>query len=68
MPQKDAREILDVANSLVSGPFWGDIKKMQGLESIWRRRVGSYRIFYDVKAAEKTILVLRVERRTSQTY
>jgi len=41
---------------------------MKGEENVWRRRVGAYRIFYELISKEKTINVFRVERRTSKTY
>ena len=46
----------------------GDIQKMRGKDNVWRRRVGSYRIFYKIETSEKTILVFYLERRTSKTY
>jgi mRNA-degrading endonuclease RelE of RelBE toxin-antitoxin system len=47
-------------------PFSGDIKRLQ--PSGWRRRVGNYRIFYDLLIEEKRIVVTAIERRTSTTY
>jgi len=47
-------------------PFSGDIKRLQ--PSGWRRRVGNYRIFYDLLTGEKRIVVTAIERRTSTTY
>jgi mRNA-degrading endonuclease RelE of RelBE toxin-antitoxin system len=29
-------------------PFQGDIKRLKGQSAAWRRRVGSYRIIYDL--------------------
>jgi len=49
-----------------SDPFSGDIKRLQ--PSGWRRRVGSYRVFYDLLTEEERIVVTAIERRTSTTY
>ncbi|PIQ07418.1 MAG: hypothetical protein COW72_00415 [Candidatus Nealsonbacteria bacterium CG18_big_fil_WC_8_21_14_2_50_37_10] len=43
-------------------------KKMRGEKNVWRRRVGAYRIFYELIQKEKVIHVFWVERRTSKTY
>jgi len=53
---------------LVTNPYSGDFKKILGEENSWRRRIGAYRIFYEIIPQEKTIFVFRIERRTSKTY
>jgi mRNA interferase RelE/StbE len=67
-PKKDAKRILFAIWSLPVDPFEGDIEKMKGEENIWRRRIGAYRIFYEIIPREKIISVYHVERRTSKTY
>jgi mRNA-degrading endonuclease RelE of RelBE toxin-antitoxin system len=47
-------------------PYSGDIKRLQ--PPAWRRRVGSYRIFFDMLPKEKRAVVTAIERRTSTTY
>jgi mRNA-degrading endonuclease RelE of RelBE toxin-antitoxin system len=54
------------AHALENNPFSGAIKRLQ--PPGWRRRVGSYRIFYDLFAKERQVVVTAVERRTSTTY
>lgn len=65
---KDAERILMAINNLPNEPFYGDIKKMKGEENSWRRRVGAYRIFYEIISQEKIIYVFCIERRNSKTY
>lgn len=65
-PDKDQIRIEQVLDALQSDPFSGDIKRLQ--PPGWRRRVGNYRIFYDLFIGEKRIVVTAVERRTSTTY
>lgn len=67
-PRHDGERILEVIEKLASDPYAGDMEKMEGQENSWRRRVGAYRIFYEVRIADKLIHVFRVERRTSKTY
>lgn len=67
-PRKDHEHILEVIEELPSNPFAWDIEKMGGEENGWRRRVGSYRIFYELIVADKVVYVFHVERRNSKTY
>jgi len=41
---------------------------MEGRDDVWRRRTGSYRIFYEVDTVRKIIYVFDIKRRTSKTY
>lgn len=68
MPQRDAEVILEIIRLLPINPYFGDIQKMKGGDNAWRRRAGSYRIFYKIKTFEKVILVFHLERRMSKTY
>ena len=68
IPLRDAKAILVVIKLLPVDPYFGDIQKMKGEENAWRRRVGSYRIFYKIKVSEEIVLVFKLERRTSRTY
>jgi mRNA-degrading endonuclease RelE of RelBE toxin-antitoxin system len=49
-------------------PFQGDLKRLKGKETAWRRRVGNYRIIYDLYFDERLIVVSGILRRTSTTY
>lgn len=42
--------------------------RLQGEENVWRRRVGSYRIVFEIDVKALTVDVLDVARRTSTTY
>ena len=68
IPRHDAKAVLVVIKLLPIDPYFGDIQKMKGEENAWRRRVGTYRIFYKIKVSEKVILVFKLEHRTSKTY
>ncbi len=67
-PTFDNRRILTVIESLTDNPFTGDIQKMKGEQNVWRRRIGSYRLFYELLQNQSIIHIYHVERRTSQTY
>lgn len=68
IPRRDVGIILEIIRLLPINPYFGDIQKMKGKDNTWRRRVGSYRIFYRVKISERVILVFYLERRSSKTY
>lgn len=68
LPKKDAKRIETTFHQFKTNPFAGDIEKMEGEENVWRRRVGSYRISYELFPKRKMVYVFRVERRTTTTY
>ncbi|OGH67048.1 hypothetical protein A3I84_01400 [Candidatus Nomurabacteria bacterium RIFCSPLOWO2_02_FULL_36_8] len=68
VPKDYAKKILDVILLLEDNPYAGDIEKIKGEENIWRRRTGSYRIFYEIYPEFNFVHVLWVERRSSKTY
>lgn len=49
-------------------PFSGDIVRLKGQPTAWRRRVGNYRILFDVYPQQLLVLVTAIARRTSTTY
>lgn len=67
-PRHDVEAIDRVFETMARNPFEGDIVRLKGSSSRWRRRVGSYRIFYIVNPFEHTVTISEVERRTSTTY
>ena len=68
IPKRDADRIVFAITGMAANPYAGDIARMQGEQDVWRRRVGSYRIFYEVSVQERLVQVYRVARRTSTTY
>lgn len=67
-PRQDGERVYLTIKNLIFNPFAGDIQKMKGEQNSWRRRVGSYRIFYEVIPSERLIYVFKAERRKSKTY
>ncbi|HEY3744473.1 MAG TPA: type II toxin-antitoxin system RelE/ParE family toxin [Bryobacteraceae bacterium] len=66
LPERDQHRIVAAMDRMAEDPFTGDIKRLE--PDAWRRRVGNYRIFYDLDIDERTIVVTGIERRTSTTY
>ena len=50
-PQKDQDRVLSALDEFIFNPYAGDIEKIEGEENTWRRRIGSYRIIYEIDLA-----------------
>jgi mRNA interferase RelE/StbE len=68
LPAKDQAHVRNALLAMQQDPFSGDIKRLKGQASAWRRRVGNYRIVYDLHLSEQQIVVAGILRRTSTTY
>lgn len=68
LPPKEQAHVKAALLSMESDPFKGDLKRLKGKPSAWRRRVGNYRILYDLDFETREIAVLAILRRTSTTY
>ncbi|MCI5148618.1 MAG: type II toxin-antitoxin system RelE/ParE family toxin [Candidatus Electrothrix sp. MAN1_4] len=55
--------IVAAVEQLADEPHPTGSKKLQGTESIYRIRVGNYRIVYEVNSAEVVIIIVRVRHR-----
>jgi mRNA-degrading endonuclease RelE of RelBE toxin-antitoxin system len=53
---------------MVNDPFACDVLKLEGEDGLWRRSVGSYRIFFTVNAKAKAVVISAIVRRTPKTY
>ena len=68
LPARDQDKIATAIRAMAEDPFSGDIIKLEGGNNRWRRRLGSYRVFFAADAAARTVAVSAVVRRTSTTY
>jgi mRNA interferase RelE/StbE len=68
LPPKDQARVKAALVSMQQDPFDGDIKRLKGQTSAWRRRIGNYRIIYDLYIEQHLIAVAGILRRTSTTY
>jgi mRNA interferase RelE/StbE len=68
LPAKDQARVKAALLAMEKDPFHGDIKRLRAQPSGWRRRVGNYRIIYDVYFDRGLIVIAGIERRTSTTY
>lgn len=57
------------AEKLSVDPFALDIRKLESsYTSSHRLRVGNYRLFLEIDTTLKTVIIVDVDRRTTQTY
>jgi mRNA interferase RelE/StbE len=67
VPTTDRTRILSALGEMQQSPFKGDIRKLQGLPG-FRRRVGNWRILFEVVPERSHVVIAAIERRTSTTY
>jgi len=65
-PAKDQARVEAAMDRMAADPFSGDIRRLEPCG--WRRRVGNYRIFFDIDMDLHLIQVTAISRRTSSTY
>ena len=53
---------------MAANPFTGDIGRLTHERAAFRRRVGAWRIFFDVDPERRIVDVRLIERRTTTTY
>jgi mRNA interferase RelE/StbE len=57
LPAKDQARVKNALLAMQQDPFSGDLKRLKGQALAWRRRVGNYRIVYDLHVQEQRIVV-----------
>jgi mRNA-degrading endonuclease RelE of RelBE toxin-antitoxin system len=68
VPRKDRERIAVALAEMRESAFRGDIARLKNESAAWRRRVGNYRIFFDVDMEERCVDVIDIRRRTTTTY
>jgi len=68
MPRPDIEHIDAAFEQMRSDPYDGDIQFLKGTNRTLRRRVGAWRILFEVHAEGHLVVVLQVIRRSSNTY
>ena len=67
-PRADVEHIDVAFEDMRSDPYGGDIKFLKGTNRTMRRRVGDWRILFEVHADQHLVVILGVTRRSSNTY
>lgn len=67
IPAGDKTHVSAALAEMQQNPFQGDIRKLRGLPG-FRRRVGAWRIMFEIISESKHVVIAAIERRTSTTY
>ncbi len=68
IPRADAEHINAAFEEMREDPYSGDIKFLKGTDRTIRRRIGAWRILFEVQADRQRVVILAVMRRGSNTY
>lgn len=68
MPAADRRRVLAALDAMEQDPFGGDVVRLKAQPVAWRRRVGDWRVLFDIELEQRRVLVHDIVRRTSTTY
>jgi mRNA-degrading endonuclease RelE of RelBE toxin-antitoxin system len=69
MPAKDQARINKALNEMKDDPLSGDIVSLKGeYQGQFRRRVGSWRVIFELDPETRVLLIHDIARRTSTTY
>jgi len=68
LPERDREHVKAALLAIEDEPFSGDLVRFHAQPAAWRRRVGSYRILFDVDYQQRHVVVTAIVRRTSTTY
>lgn len=63
LPLKDAEKIKSKIRDLAENPRPRGVKKLKSYTSVYRIRIGDYRVIYEIIDKELTILILKVGNR-----
>ena len=63
-----ADRLLMALDEISNDPYGGDIRKVKGEVNTWRRRVGRYRITYEILVSDKAIKVTTIGMKSDNTY
>ena len=63
IPQSAVHRIQDIIDSLKEKPIPEESQKIHGYEKIFRIRIGSYRIIYEVDKIIRIITIIRIGHR-----
>jgi mRNA-degrading endonuclease RelE of RelBE toxin-antitoxin system len=68
IPRGDLEHINSAFEQMRSDPYDGDITFLKGTSRTLRRRVGAWRVLFEVHADRRLVIILDVVRRTTNTY
>jgi len=67
-PRQEQERLRAALKAMEHDPFTGDIARLHNQPTAFRRRVGDWRIFFDVEPEHRLVEVRSINRRTTTTY
>ena len=64
LPKANKRKLKEILEKLKENPFSYPYRKIKGESNLYRIRIGTYRILYEVNEKEKKVTVLKIEKRS----
>ena len=68
LPRDDQVRLLAQLGAMQDDPLAGNVKALRNHPISFRRRVGNYRILFDLDLVARTVLVHDITRRSEDTY
>lgn len=68
LPSRERERIGVALVEMADDPLSGDVKRLRNFSPAFRRRVGSYRLLFDLVPEERRIEIQAIERRDDHTY
>jgi mRNA-degrading endonuclease RelE of RelBE toxin-antitoxin system len=70
LPKAIQKRVARVFTQMASDPFRGNVKALKGEQwkSVFRRRIGDYRILFTADRKDEIVHVLRILLRSGKTY
>jgi mRNA interferase RelE/StbE len=68
LPMEDREQIDRALSQMMHDPLAGDVKFLRGSHGMLRRRIGDWRILFELDREKRIILITDVTRRGSNTY
>lgn len=68
LPKEAARRIGRAIDEMRNDPLGSDVVKLEDRGYVWRRRIGSYRILFELIPEKRIVFIYDITRRTSKTY
>ena len=67
-PEKERKQLRGTLEAMQTSPKSGDVVPLKNERASFRRRVGHWRIFFDLYPERQFVDVVAIERRTTTTY
>ncbi len=68
LPDSLKKRIKKACEEIVKNPWHKGTIKVEGYSYIRRKRIGRYRILYLIDKNSREIIVIKIEKRTEETY